>query len=128
MKGIFCIASVFLLGTLLTGCQTGKQAAAVACVPFAAAGDTAIVPFQAMGNASEKLIQRGYEVDHYTRNYGATVQYVERDNPADLFYYVPGYSLFPFQAFSQYDYYGMTEKCLDTAGKRKPSRRDRVLY
>ena len=60
MKGIFCIASAFLLGTLLTGCQTGKQAAAVACVPFAAAGDTAIVPFQAMGNASEKLIQRGY--------------------------------------------------------------------
>ncbi len=123
-----CLAALTLLCLMPAACSTSKQMGASVALPFAAAGDTAIVPFQAMGNASEALVQRGYEVDHYSRGSWGAVEYVQHDNPADLFYYIPGYSLYPFQAFSQYDYYGMTSKCMDTISLRRPTRRDRVRY
>jgi len=131
MRILFHAGFLVLLALLCLGpaaCSTSKQVGASVALPFAAVGDTAIAPFTAMGNASEALVQRGYEVDHFARGGWGAVEYVQHDNPADLFYYIPGYALFPFQAFSQYDYYGMTSKCLDTISLRRPSRRDRVRY
>jgi hypothetical protein len=122
------LVALALLGLAPAACSTSKQVGASVALPFAAVGDTAVAPFTAMGKASEALVQRGYEVDHFARGGWGAVEYVQHDNPADLFYYIPGYSLYPFQAFSQYDYYGMTTKCMDTVSLRRPSRRDRVRY
>ncbi len=123
-----CLVPLVLLGLGVAACSSSKQVGASVALPFAAVGDTTIAPFQAMGNASKALVQRGYEVDHFARGGWGAVEYVQHDNPADLFYYIPGYTLYPFQAFSQYDYYGMTSQCMDTISLRRPSRRDRVRY
>ncbi len=122
-----CILCVQLC---LSGCSTSQKSIAGATVglPFAFIGDTALLPFQYLGNVSDYLIGRGYEVGHYTRQGWDYVEYVNQPNIAELIYYIPGYALCPFLPLAQFRYYALTSACMKELTGNKPYRRQRTMY
>ena len=88
------VCGILLLAIIgLSSCSSVGTVAAGAAVPAAFAGDTALLPLQYLGNCSDTLIRRGYEVGNYMNQYGdGTLEFVHRPNSMDLFYYVPGCS------------------------------------
>lgn len=113
--------------TILPGCSTAGNITAGAAVPVAFAGDTAILPLQYLGNCSDTLIRRGYEVGNYMNQYkDGTLEFVHQPNPMDLWYYIPGYTLGPFLPFSKFEYYSMTGACMEAAAGNRRQRRRRI--
>ena len=125
------VCMLILVGiSVITGCSTAGTITAGAAVPVAFAGDTAILPLQYLGNCSDTLIRRGYEVGNYMNRYkDGTLEFIHRPNPMDLWYYIPGYALGPFLPFSKFEYYSMTGACMEAAtGNRRLRRRSIYVY
>jgi hypothetical protein len=114
---------------VLSGCSTGRSVTAGAAVPAAFAGDTVLLPLQYLGNCSDTLIRCGYEVGNYMNQYGdGTLEFVHRPNSMDLFYYVPGYGLGPFLPFSKFEYYSLTDACMEAATGNMRERQRAYIY
>jgi len=129
------IKAIILCGILLlaiiglSSCSSAGSLTAGAAVPVAFAGDTALLPLQYLGNCSDTLIRRGYEVGTYMNRYGDnTVEFVHRPNPMDLCYYVPGYALGPFLPFSKFEYYSLTDACVEAATGNMRERQRAYIY
>jgi uncharacterized protein YceK len=110
------IESIFLLcaaSVLLAGCETVQRTSAAAALPFAAVGDTVILPFQGLGRASERLLLRG--ADHRARMMEENAGKVTARASANsaLVYELPGMALWPFKVATPSELYPMTHACLD---------------
>ncbi len=116
------------LALCLAGCSTMQKAAAGAALPLAFAGDSMLAPFQMCGNFSKYMISSGDAIGNYSEERWGYQMDVHHDNPADLFYYIPGYALAPFIPLASFDYYTMTTSCMDTLKERAPYRRSRTMY
>jgi len=128
LRRVWIVACAGLLVACLGGCSTMQKVGAGAALPLAFAGDSMFAPLQMMGNASKYLIAGGDACDNYVEEHWGVVTEVHHDNPADLIYYIPGYSLSPFIPLCGFDYYSMTTMCMDTLKRRAPYRRQRNIY
>ena len=122
------VGAVLALAFCLAGCSSMQKASAGAALPFAFIGDSMLAPFQMCGAASEALIAGGNAVDNYTTERWGYQAEIHHDNPADLFYYIPGYALAPFGPLASFDYYTMTSVCMETFKQPAPYRRSRSIY
>ena len=116
-----------VIAACLVGCGVARQSGAYAALPFAAIGDSVLLPFQGMGRASSSLISLGDEHLEYVRekNKGKVTVAVAELTPG--FYYVPGWLLWPFDALTPTNLYPMTKACSavampDPALTNKPAR------
>ncbi|MCK5852111.1 hypothetical protein KAH27_03690 [bacterium] len=113
---------------LINSSADGSKIAAGAALPFAAIGDTAIVPFQMMGYMSKALIAQGDGAGAYTQYSSFTAQYDEA-SVVQLVFYIPGYAMGPFLPFANFKYYSMTQSCLDSFTVNDQAyRRQRTMY
>jgi uncharacterized protein YceK len=124
----YVIVSCLVCGAvLLSACSSARKAGAGAALPFAALGDTMLLPFQGLGYASDKLIEQGDEHLATAREQkrGNVTLRAAEDTSAVL--YVPGYALWPFAQITPDGWYPMTSTCLaalktpeDEAGAAEP--------
>lgn len=123
---VWCIAALCAVVLTQAGCAS-KGANAVA-LPFAVVGDTVVLPFQALGYASEGLIASGDASNYrYTSRWGYQAV-THRDTPLAYIFYIPGYALMPFVPFTHWDMYAMTRVCHENLTAPRPYRRRRVRY
>ena len=122
------VGAVLALTFCLVGCSTMQKTGAAASLPLAFAGDSLLAPLQMCGNFSKYLIATGNGVDNYSTEHWGYQADIHHDNPADLFYYIPGYALAPFIPLTSFDYYTMTSSCMDTFKQPAPYRRSRTIY
>lgn len=116
------------LALCLLGCSSMQKAGAAAALPFAFMGDSMLAPFQMCGKVSKYMIAGGDAVDNYTTEHWGYQANIQHDNPADLFWYIPGYALAPFAPLASFEYYTMTSSCMDTLQQKAPYRRSRSYY
>jgi len=108
-----------------------EKVVAGSALPLAFAGDSAIFPFQFMGQSSKYLIARGYGVENYSREGWGYTQTIHKARPSALIYYIPGFCLYPFSPLANFDYYTMTDACVKVVTYQKPGggyRRHRRRY
>ncbi len=110
-----------ILFTILffTGCSTVKKTVASVAIPFAAIGDTAVVPFQLIGDCSTPLMNMGD--DHYMKTYEENklkTTEVLATSTSYVFYF-PGYLCMLFDFCTPDKYYPMTKACLKTISPAK---------
>lgn len=82
-------------------------------LPFAAIGDTLLLPVQGLGGASDELLQLGEE--HRARMHAENRGKITEDAAAAsaIVYELPGYLLYPFSLVSPPKLYPMTSACWD---------------
>ena len=108
-------ACVAMLALCLAGCgNTARKAAAGTAIPFAALGDTLLLPFQGLGLASRTLVAAGHEHLAYVNEteMGKTTLPLSRSTA--IVYYAPGFALWPFDAATPSHIYPMTQSLLET--------------
>jgi hypothetical protein len=112
----------------LCGCSTMKKVGYSSALPLAAAGDTAMIPFQFLGKTSKAFIAAGQGTSYQYGTYWGASYMMHRATPWELVYYAPGYALAPFIPFAGFDYYAMTSACWDEITATSAYRRRRVRY
>ncbi|NLF40555.1 hypothetical protein GX586_14010 [bacterium] len=124
---LLCIAAVCTMAAL-AGCSTMATVGYGAALPLAAAGDTALIPFQFLGKTSKAFIAAGEGTSWRYGTYWGASYAMHRATPWELVYYVPGYALAPFLPFGGFDYYALTAACWDEVTSTSAYRRRRIRY
>ena len=106
------VGAVIVAVCMLSGCAPARKTGAGAALPFAAIGDTVLLPFQGMGLASTCLIEAG---DNHLaavreKNKGKVTLPIAECTAGVC--YVPGYALWPFRACTPERLYSMTQSCM----------------
>jgi len=100
-------------------------------IPLAFVGDSVVAPFQFLGNSSNYLVAKGYKVENYSRKSWGYTQTIHKARPSALIFYVPGFCLYPFSPFANFDYFTMTDACIKILRYQKSEegyRRKRKRY
>jgi len=118
---ILVITVCLCLSINVTAAGLVKKSAACVALPVAAAGDTALVPFQIPGTLSRKMFKRGSSV-----YYGGQARYAFP--LVGFIVQLPALALAPFQRLSRFGYYPMSKSCLETISGTPDSRRRRELH
>ncbi len=105
----------------VSGAGLVKKSAACVALPIAAAGDIALIPLQIPGTISRKMFKRGSSV-----YYGGGARYAFP--LVGFIFQLPALVLAPFQRFSRFGYFPMSNSCLDTISGTPDSRRRRDLH
>ncbi len=133
-RGFAIAALVAAVGLLAGGCSTVEKTCIGAAMPFAAIGDTAVLPVKLLGDASKGLTWLGnrHSDEVYEQHKGKVT--LPLSQATSLVYYIPAWALFPFDVAAPEKYYAMTHACSSamremersapgsTAGKRRPAR------
>ena len=114
-----------LLLIIVCICLAGCKAGAGAAIPITGALDTALAPFQLMGNAGTGLINMGdrHQVQVYEANKDSTT--LPLSELTTLIFYIPGYLLLPFDSITPDDYYSLTKSCFNTINA-KPEKEKKI--
>ena len=112
MKLRLGLCAALMAAGVLSGCEPARNAGAGAALPFAAIGDTVLLPFQGLGHASTYLIEAGdNHLDAVRENNKGKVTLPLAECTAGICY-VPGYALLPFHACTPEQLYPMTRSCM----------------
>lgn len=112
MKKNLIIAWVCLC-VCLAGCETLRRAGAGAALPFAAVGDTLLLPVQGLGAASDALLEAGAAHRARMREENRGKITVDASAASAVVYELPGYLLYPFSVMAPSNLYPMTQACWD---------------
>jgi len=97
----------------LAACETMHRTGAAVALPFAAVGDTLLLPVQGMGAASDALLEAGAAHRARMREENRGKITMEASESSALVYELPGYVLYPFSLISPSKLYPMTSACWD---------------
>ncbi len=106
-----CVIVCVLCVWCVTGCETLRRTGAAAALPFAAVGDTLLLPVQGLGAASDALVEAGAAHRARMREENQGKITVDASAASAIVYELPGYLLYPFAAISPPALYPMTSAC-----------------
>jgi len=112
MKHLLWIAGAAVC-VCLAACETVRRTTAAVALPFAAVGDTLLLPVQGMGAASDALLEAGTAHRARMREENRSKITADASAASAVVYELPGYVLYPFSLISPSDLYPMTSACWD---------------
>lgn len=97
----------------LAGCETLRRTGAGLALPFAAIGDTLLLPVQGLGAASDALLQAGAAHRARMREENRGKITADASAASAVVYELPGYLFYPFSLIAPSNLYPMTQACWD---------------